>query len=82
MWLTLLAEPLDFLVSHLFESNVASVRIFHRFRELIKLGLTGRGVACLRVLNEKNHQKRDNTHRVRDQRSGVGKAKELTDSPS
>lgn len=35
MWPRLLAEPLDFLVSHLFESNVLLVRIFHRLRELI-----------------------------------------------
>ena len=69
-------EFLEFLIRKILEIDEFIARVFDRANEFVQFQMDSFGVAVLRILNQKHHQKRnDGRGRVNDELPCVGKMK-------
>ena len=69
-------EFLEFLVRKILEIDEFITRVFDRANEFVQFQMNRFGVAVLRILNQKHHQKRnDGRGRVNNELPSVGKMK-------
>ena len=69
-------ESLEFLIRKILEIDEFIARVFDRANEFVQFQMNSFGIAVLRILNQKHHQKRnDGRGRVNDELPCVGKMK-------